>query len=99
MREKAETNLNGGNTKTAGLKNKTNTAGSDSFTEPTNNSSCHQHVLHFFTYSINKKKRKDPLAILQKHCFAGKNLEQTYLKGKDLGSQIKNSMKRNNLIQ
>lgn len=71
--ELAETNLNGSNTKTAGLKNKTNTACSDSFSEPANNSTCNQHVLHdlCFTSSGTQGKKKDSLEI-----FAQKDIQQ-----------------------
>lgn len=43
------TNLYGSNAKTAGLEDKADAAGGDTFTQAADYSSSHQHVLHFAT--------------------------------------------------
>lgn len=46
-REVERTNFNGSDAKPAGLEDETDTAGGDAFAKAANNSSGHQHVLHF----------------------------------------------------
>ena len=64
FKEVAETNFDGSNAKSTGLEKQTDTAGGDPFPETANNSTRHQHVLHFsFSYlaldcTYEKKKNK-----------------------------------------
>ena len=52
------TNLNGSNTETTGLKEKTNATCSDSLPKSTHHSSCHQNVLHFLQPKPSKTENK-----------------------------------------
>ena len=50
--EEKDTNFNGSNSKSTSFEKQTNTTRSNTFAKATNNSTSHQHVLHFFFFSM-----------------------------------------------